>query len=99
MTNYERRMELLNQTKGMRAHSFDVRENDRYGRYNRCEKLDRETRQPKSTLGMRIMICVVIFVCYVLLDYGDISVKNVNTTTVLQQIGKNVQLGDFSILY
>lgn len=79
MNDYERRVELLNQTKGTSAPSF--------------HPMNREpVSQPKSSLGVRITICILCFICYVLFDYSDLKVSNIDTQTVVHQIGKQMSI-------
>lgn len=81
MSDYERRMELLNQMKGNHTYqSFPIT-------YNHDPKPEQ-----KSTLGLRVMICILGFICYVFLDYGNVKISNISTRTVLNQIEKQVSI-------
>ena len=82
MTDYERRMELLNQTKHARVANADI-------------VSDEDTDKPKSTFGLRVTICIVCFICYVLFDYGNMKVMNVNSKVVTNQIKTEMQIPKF----
>ncbi|SHK39393.1 hypothetical protein [Hespellia stercorisuis] len=85
MNDYQRRKELLAEYSGThcyRNHHEDI--TDRLGE-----------RQPqKSTVGIRITLCIVLFVCYVLLDYENLTILNVNSKAVKNEIRKEVDLGE-----
>lgn len=79
MTDYERRLELLNQTKRTTSSDF-------------CIAADESVPKQKSTLGIRITISILCFIGYVFFDYGRIAVSDVNAKMIVQEIGRQITL-------
>lgn len=49
-----------------------------------------ETDAKNSTLGIRVIIAILLFILFVVMDYQDITYANVNSQNIVQQIEKEL---------
>lgn len=80
MDDYERRTALLKQNT---THHHVV---------SQKTIMDDTNNKPKSTLGFRFILCILGFICYILFDYGKMSVSNIDSQVVRNQIEKQWDL-------
>lgn len=88
----ERRRELLKQARRMYDEDrFIPAVHPRY--QNLYQDLyDPEERVPNSSFFLRFTLCVILFACYVWMDYSKIPVANVNSEQIVVQIEKQIDL-------
>lgn len=92
MDQAERRRELLRQSKRMLSSAENVPAvHPRYGSlYN--ELYGEKQEQPKSSLYIRSAIAMICFVCYIWMAREDVTVANVNSTKIVNQIEQQMDM-------
>lgn len=88
----ERRRELLKQAR--RIYDEDRFIPAVHPRYQNLyqDLYDPEERVPNSSFFLRFTLCVILFACYVWMDYSKIPVANVNSEQIVVQIEKQMDL-------
>lgn len=87
-----RRIELLKQTRNLYDDKRDVPAvHPRYGRiYQDLYSSNEEQDQPGGTFYIRLVICILCFVCFVYMDQSKAAVAEVNSSSIIKQIEKNI---------
>lgn len=84
----QRRRQLLRETRNL------YQEKDPFPavhpRYRIMSELtsERTERAPKGSLKLRIGISLLCFVCYLFMEYGKVSIRHIDSSTVRAQIKK-----------
>lgn len=55
-----------------------------------------DMEQPKSSLKLRTVISILCFVGYLALDYGEITVSNIDSALIREQIIYQIQADDIT---
>ena len=88
-----RRRELLRQTRKLYQDSSDIPAvHPRYGRiYHNLYENNTEEQEPSGgTFYIRLVIGILCFVCFVYMDQSKAEIAQVNSTAIVDQIGKEV---------
>ncbi len=87
----ERRRELLRQTRQLYDDSWIPAVHPRYG--NICRNLygtDEEVQG--GSFVLRLSLVILLFVCYVWMDYAEVPVMNVDSKQIVTQIEKQMNM-------
>lgn len=88
-----RRRELLEQTRNLyREENRFPAIHPRYGNVYDSLYNDGDTPAPKSTFALRLMIGILCFICYVVMDYENIDIVNVSSQKIAAQIEKQTDI-------
>lgn len=91
----ERRRELLRQTRKLyHEDEFIPAVHPRYGRIYNDLYGDEESERPKNSFYLRLLIGVVIFGCYIWMDFGKVQIASVSSEKIAQQIEKPMELDE-----
>ena len=88
-----RRRELLRQTRKLYDDRRDIPAvHPRYGRiYHNLYQEQAEDQEPSgSTFYIRLVIGILLFVCFVYMDQSKAGIAEVNSTAIVDQIEKDV---------
>lgn len=96
----ERRRELLRQTRRLyNEDSFVPAVHPRYGHIYHDLYDEQPGDRPKSSFFFRLSLGVLVFICYVWMDYGKLDVANVNSAQIVNQIEKQMDLKDIEAVW
>lgn len=90
-----RRRELLQQTRRLYDERRDIPAvHPRYGRiYNNLYSgKDEQTEQTGGSFYLRLVIGILCFICFVYMDQSNAGVAAVNSTSIVNQIEKDVDM-------
>lgn len=90
-----RRRELLRQTRKLYNERQDIPAvHPRYGRlYHDLYGYDEdEARQSQGSFYLRLVIGILCFICFVYMDQSKAEVAQVNSTSIVNQIEKNMDV-------
>lgn len=89
----ERRKELLRQARQMYDDDrFIPAVHPRYRNLYQDLYEPDEKRVPNSSFSFRIAVCIVLFACYVWMDYSEVPVANVSSDQIVTQIEKQTEI-------
>ncbi len=90
-----RRRELLRQTKRLyNEDNFIPAVHPRYGNIYHDLYDNGAAEAPKNSFFFRLSLGILCFICYVWVDYGKITVANVSSDQIVNQIEKQMDLQD-----
>lgn len=90
----ERRRELLKQTRRLYDDRWIPAVHPRYGNLYR-ELYQEDTKETNGGSFMfRLALGILLFVCYVWMDYSQVPVMNVNSDQIATQIEKQLNIED-----
>lgn len=90
-----RRKELLRQTRKLYNESRDLPAvHPRYGRiYHELYGVNEEqTEQTTGSFYLRLVVGILCFLCFVYMDQSKAEVARVNSTSIINQIEKNIDV-------
>lgn len=92
----ERRRELLRQTRRLYDDSWVPAVHPRYGNLYRELYRDAEAEDiPEGgSFVFRLALGILLFVCYVWMDYAEVPVMNVSSDQIVTQIEKQMDVED-----
>lgn len=89
----KRRKELLESTRAFHRDRYNTPAvHPRYG--NLYGELYGEEEQPAGSLGVRLILCCVIFVVYVVMDYQGLQIADVSSQMITQAIETDLGLAE-----
>lgn len=90
-----RRRELLRQTRKLyNEDGFIPAVHPRYGNIYHDLYDDGTNQQPRGSFFFRLSLGILCFICYVWVDYGKITVADVSSEKIVNQIEKQTDLKD-----
>lgn len=90
-----RRAELLKRTKKLyNDDRFVPAVHPRYGHIYKDLYAGEQKERPKGSFFFRLTLGVLCFLCFVWMDYGNISVANVSSSRIINQIEKQFDWKD-----
>lgn len=91
----ERRKELLRQTRQLYEDSRIPAVHPRYQTMYRELYSSGEEELQGGSFVFRLAFAILLFVCYVWMDYAQVPVLNMNSDQIVTQIEKQLNLDDF----
>lgn len=90
----ERRRELLRQTRQLYDDSWIPAVHPRYGNLYHELYPSKEGEEQGGSFGVRLVLGILLFICYVWMDYAQIPVLNVSSDQIAVQIEKQMDAAD-----
>lgn len=91
-----RRRQLLNETRNLyRDDGMIPAVHPRY-RFAHNSLYPEDEELPKSSLKLRIVLSICLFLCYVALDYKQTTIAHIDSAVIRQQISYQLQPEDIS---
>ncbi len=90
-----RRRELLRQTRRLYDERRDIPAvHPRYGRiyHNLYNSTEEQKEQTGGSFYLRLVIGILCFICFVYMDQSNAGVAAVNSTSIVNQIEKNIDM-------
>lgn len=87
----ERRRELLRQTRQLYDDSWIPAVHPRYGNIYR-NLYDGDEEEQGGSFVFRLALVILLFVCYVWMDYAEVPVMNVSSDQIVTQIEKQMNI-------
>ena len=90
-----RRRELLRQTKRLYDEHRDIAAvHPRYGRiyHDLYQKADGQKGEAGGSFYLRLVIGILCFICFVYMDQSNAGVAEVNSTSIVNQIEKDIDM-------
>ena len=90
-----RRRELLRQTRRLYDERRDIPAvHPRYGRiyHNLYNSTEEQKEQTGGSFYLRLVIGILCFICFVYMDQSNAGVAEVNSTSIVNQIGKEFDM-------
>lgn len=89
-----RRRELLKQTRKLYDDSRIPAVHPRYGNLYRELYHEKEEDSQRGSFTFRLALGILLFVCYVWMDYAQVPVMNVSSDQIVTQIEKQLNVTD-----